>query len=76
MNLQEIKDAVDAGETVYWTNSSYSVIKDSGGQYLIGYAPKSGFQNYIGLTHADGVTLNGYEHQFYIGPGPHPKRPH
>lgn len=33
--IQEIKDAVDAGETVKCDNGNYSVIKDSIGQYLI-----------------------------------------
>ena len=56
MTVQEIKQAVDNGLTVHWSTLLYTVIKDSKGQYLI----KSG-SHYIGLTWADGVTLNGKE---------------
>lgn len=63
MNLQEIKTAVDAGKRVHWANAGYSVIRDSLGQYLIVYG-LNGFT--IGLTHRDGVTLNGDEEQFFI----------
>jgi hypothetical protein len=61
MTLQEIKSAVDAGKIVHWSSLLYQVVKDNRGEYLI----KCG-QNYIGLTWADGVTLNGKEKDFFI----------
>lgn len=61
MNVQEIKNAVDEGLTVHYRNSSYTIIRDNKGQYLI----KSG-GGCIGLTYRDGVTLNGNEEDFYI----------
>lgn len=35
MTLDEIKNAVDAGNGVHWRTYGYRVIKDSLGQYLI-----------------------------------------
>ena len=35
MDAQQIRDAIDAGKTVYWHHDGYQVIKDSIGQYLI-----------------------------------------
>lgn len=53
---EDIRCAVDAGETVYSESEAYQVIKDSLGQYLI----KCEFNGHcIGLTHQDGYTLNG-----------------
>lgn len=66
LTLQEIKDAVDAGKTVHWVNSAYTVVKDNFDRYLISFKPKDQCENYIGLTHADGVTLNGFMHNFYL----------
>ena len=63
MNLKEIKKAIAAGKTVHWASSNYVVIKDSIGQYLIHC---KGNDNYIGLTHQDGITMNGHEKDFYI----------
>lgn len=62
MNTQEIKQSVDNGIPVYWANQGYVVIKDSIGQYLIHCTMND---SYIGLTHADGETLNGKESQFF-----------
>jgi hypothetical protein len=63
MTVNEIKDAVDKGKIVYWSNSNYEVIKDNRDQYLIKY----NFNNtYIGLTWTDNTTLNGKEEDFYI----------
>ena len=39
MTLDEIKAAVDAGQTVHWANTGYVVHKDRLGQYLITYVP-------------------------------------
>jgi len=61
MTLDEIKQAINEGKPVYCGNTSYQVIKDSIGQYLIAYMP----DNYIGLTHKDGKTLNGQESDFF-----------
>ena len=65
MDLSEIKAAVDAGQTVHWSNEGYTVIKDSAGQYLIAWRRGKPGENFIGLTHRDGVTLNGRPDQFY-----------
>jgi hypothetical protein len=61
MTLQEIKQAIEDGENVHWSNLSYKVIKDRKGQYLI----KCG-THCIGLTWADNTTLNGKEEDFFI----------
>lgn len=58
MTLQEIKEAVDTGKVVHWSNEGYRVVY----KYLIEH--KNG--HCIGLIHADGITLNGTEDQFYI----------
>lgn len=63
MTLEQIKEAVEAGKTVCWANSSYQVIKDDIGQWLIHRAENDWT---IGLTHQDGTTLNGRESQFFI----------
>jgi len=63
MTIDEIKQALSEGKEVRWSTDNYRVIKDKIGQYLI----HSQFNNYyIGLTHQDGVTLNGKEEDFYI----------
>lgn len=54
-SLQDIKDAVDAGTKVYMANTSYEIIKDKLGQYLIW---REANQYCIGLTWRDGVTMN------------------
>jgi len=64
MTLKDIKEAVEAGKTVNWSNSSYQVIKDDKGQFLIAHDNGSA----IGLTHQDDVTLNGKESDFFINP--------
>lgn len=63
MNLQEIKAAVDAGKRVQWASPAYEVIKDRLGRYLIRCAEND---HCIGLTHNDGVTLNGKPEEFTI----------
>ena len=65
MNLQEIKNAVNAGRTVHWKSEIYDVIKDQIGQWLIRCKQN---QNYTGLTHKDEVTMNGNEEDFYVAP--------
>jgi len=54
-NATEIRNAVDNGVTVYADNDAYYVVKGKS-EYLI----KCSLNNYfIGLTWADGETLNG-----------------
>jgi len=63
MNIKQIKDAVDAGLPVRWTNDGYHVTSDDLGQYLITYQPN---QHTIGLTNKAGDSLNGQPEDFYI----------
>ena len=64
MTLTEIKQAVENGQKVYWSNKNYEVIKDKIGQWLI----VSAFNKYtIGLTWQDNVTMNGKEEDFFGG---------
>ena len=63
MTLDQIKAALDAGEKVHWQNRGYNVIKDKIGQYLV-VCPSTG--GCWGLTHRDGVTMNGKPEEFYI----------
>ena len=63
MTLDEIKAAVDAGQTVHWANTGYIVHKDRLGQYLITYLPN---RSCIGLTDRAGHRLNGKEAEFFI----------
>jgi len=63
MTLNEIKMVVEAGGIVCHQNHGYQVIKDCVGQWLIKYV----HSDYcIGLTHRDGVTMNGKEEDFFI----------
>lgn len=68
MTLEQIKAAVAAGRTVHWSNDGYDVIRDNVGQWLIIYRPN---RHCIGLTHADGVTMNGRPDEFYLAPLDH-----
>ncbi|MBM2295029.1 hypothetical protein JQX09_24185 [Sulfitobacter pseudonitzschiae] len=63
MTLDEIKAAVDAGQTVHWANTGYIVHLDRLGQYLINYVPNG---SCIGLTDRSGQWLNGKEAEFFI----------
>ncbi|MEL7177411.1 MAG: hypothetical protein AAGK28_12905 [Pseudomonadota bacterium] len=63
MTLEDIKAAVDAGQTVHWANTGYVVHKDRLGQYLITYVPND---SCIGLTDRSGHRLNGKETEFFI----------
>lgn len=70
MTLQEIKDALENGKKVYWANKSYSVIKDefkgSNNETVVQYLISCNLNSFcIGLTHTNGVTLNGNENQFF-----------
>jgi hypothetical protein len=67
MTLDEIKAAVDRGETVCWSNDGYEVRR-----YVIGARPPTydivcvHNSHAIGLTWLDGVTMNGDPEDFYI----------
>ena len=63
MNIAEIKSAVDAGHSVYWSNEAYRVHRDGLGQYLITYLPNG---SSIGLTDRSGTSLNGDEASFFV----------
>lgn len=64
MNAEEIKQAVEFGLTVCWSNDGYEVIKGAvEGSFLICFKANN---SCIGLTWADGKTLNGKEEEFYI----------
>ena len=63
MTLEEIKEALRTGEQVYWSHPGYQVIKDRLGQFLIKCTYNG---NCVGLTHQDGVTMNGKEEEFHI----------
>ena len=56
MDLQTIKAAVLNGQTVCWSTTAYLVKYNERGGFNIVYTPDG---NCIGLTHQDGVTLNG-----------------
>ena len=63
MILEEIKEAVEAGKKVCWKHTGYKVIKDMMDQWMIHCIYND---SYIGLTHNDGVTLNGAPKDFFI----------
>ena len=65
MKIAEIKRAVDEGLKVHWQNREYVVISSSlHSRYLIRSIATG---HCIGLTWADGVTLNGKEEDFFVG---------
>ena len=63
MDLQTIKAAVLNGQTVCWSTTAYVVKYSVRGGFNIVYTPDG---NCIGLTHQDGVTLNGKESEFFF----------
>jgi hypothetical protein len=66
MKSAEIRRAVDEGQKIFWSNPSYEVIKgNSPGEYFIRCLSTG---HCISLTHADGITLNGAENEFFIAP--------
>jgi hypothetical protein len=67
MTLDEIKSAVDAGKVVHWKNYAYRVIKDRLDRYLILCVLN---QDCTGLTHRDGVTMNGKPEDFFVADVP------
>ena len=66
MTLPEIKAAVQAGKTVHVGTDAYRVVgPDRHGQWFIRCDLN---ENYIGLTHRDGETMNARPEDFYIKP--------
>ncbi len=64
MTLQEIKAAVLAGKTVHWSTTAYAVkYSERADDFNIVYTPDG---NCIGLTHQDGVTMNGKPEEFFL----------
>ena len=64
MKASEIRRALDEGLRVFWADRSYEVIKGKlSGDYFIRSAVTG---HCIGLTHYDGITLNGKESDFFI----------
>lgn len=63
MSLEAIKAAVSDGKRVCWKSEAYEVISDTLGQWLIRCTMNN---SCIGLTWADGVTMNGKEADFFI----------
>ena len=62
MTLEEIKSAVEAGHTVHWQNTGYTVFKDNIGQWLI----KNIWNSTVwGLTNIEG-KLNDDPATFFI----------
>ena len=62
MTLKEIKKAVSEGRRVYCGNKGYEVM-DGGKAGLLINCTANGYA--IGLTHADGVTMNGKPSEFF-----------
>lgn len=63
MTLQEIKDAHADGKTVCWSNVGYQVRgKDPDNLSIVCI----GNNHCIGLTHQDGITMNGKPEEFFI----------
>jgi hypothetical protein len=63
MELNQIKEAVESGKNVYWSNKNYKVIKDNIGQWLIECQSN---KHCIGLTWQDGKTMNGKPKDFFM----------
>lgn len=62
--LADIKDAVRAGLEVRWATDNYKVVANQRGDQFYIVSQFNGYT--IGLTHTDGVTMNGKIEEFYI----------
>jgi hypothetical protein len=62
--LADIKDAVRAGQSVRCGNDLYQVVETRQGDDFQIVCLFNGYA--IGLTHTDGVTLNGRIEEFYV----------
>ncbi len=65
MSLQEIKQAIKQGKTVYWSNIGYIVKKVNEDYYIVHHTGDT-----VGLTGQKGTEyenqLNGEENDFHI----------
>lgn len=71
LSLEEIKAATIAGHVVYWASRNYVVIRDviknTNGDATVQWLIKCLSNDHcIGLTWADGVTVNGTPDQFFF----------
>jgi hypothetical protein len=67
MTLAEILRAVDEGLPVHWQTPSYVIERLQAGRGCVIRCLATG--HCIGLTWADGKTLNGREDEFFVGTG-------
>ena len=67
MTLAEILRAVEEGLPVHWQSPGYLVERPAGRGACVIRSHSTG--HCIGLTWADGRTLNGKEEEFFIGEG-------
>jgi len=67
MTLAEILRAVEEGLPVHWQSPGYLVDRAHRHENAVIRCLFTG--HCIGLTRADGVTLNGKEEDFFIGAG-------
>jgi len=67
MTLAEILRAVDEGLLVHWQTPSYVIERLQAGRGCVIRCLATG--HCIGLTWADGKTLNGREDEFFVGTG-------
>ena len=67
MTFDEIKAAVERGDTVHWSNEGYTVVKDKIGQWLIIWNRGGYGESCTGLTWADDTTVNGQPEEFFTG---------
>lgn len=70
MTLSQIKLAIAQGKRVFWKNKGYEVFKSKGEQidkdiYLIVWNKGGPGENAIGLTWANGETMNGKPEEFF-----------
>jgi hypothetical protein len=63
MHVKEIKEAVDRGEIVHWATRAYTVKRSGRSTTYNVVCTQNG--SAIGLTHLDGVTMNGSPIQFF-----------
>lgn len=65
-DLNAVKEAVDAGHKVFWSNDQYSVHKDIFGSYLITFRRWSKNPGSVGLFHLNGVDSDYKPEDFFI----------
>jgi len=65
MNINEIRQALDEGKTVYWQNKSYEV-REHRDDLLVRYRP-TGARNYLTQEQDPSLMVDGYkEEDFFI----------